>query len=73
LGTPFTNQELEAALTDLKLDEASRKAAAAYYEQGQTDAFVRLLTRHRTALLADVHEGRERLYELDYILQKAKR
>lgn len=72
MKTPFTNQELEAALTDLKLDKSSLKAAEAYYQQGKTDAFVLLLTRHRANLLAEVHDGEERLYELDYILQRIK-
>ena len=72
MNTIVDEQELITALADLKMDAQSSELAIGYFRQRQMTALKKLLAGHRGVLLADLHEGQNRLYQLDYIMKKLK-
>lgn len=72
MNTVFNEKDILLALSDLNMDVESVEIATSLCKQGKIDALKRLLTQHRSSLLSIIHKDQDRLYRLDYILEKMK-
>lgn len=65
-----SNDNLTDILKDAGCDEALEKQLIVLKQTGQTDEFLRLLAKHKTSLLADLHASQKRIDCLDFLVYK---
>lgn len=68
-----SNDNLTDILKDAGCDEALEKQLIVLKQTGQTDEFLRLLAKHKTNLLADLHTSQKRIDCLDFLVYKTKK
>ena len=68
-----SNDSLSDILKDAGCDEALEKQLIVLKQTGQTDEFLRLLAKHKTSLLADLHRVQKRIDCLDFLVYKIKK
>lgn len=68
-----SNRNLAEILRDAGCDEELKEQLITLQETGQTEAFLRLLAKHKTNLLADLHGVQKRIDCLDFLVYKTKK
>lgn len=68
-----SNRNLAEILGDAGCDEKLEEQLLALQEAGQTDEFLKLLAKHKTDLLADLHRVQKRIDCLDFLVYKIKK
>lgn len=68
-----SNMNLIDILKDAGCSEELKKQLIALQENGQTDEFLRLLAKHKTNLLTDLHASQKRVDCLDFLVYKIKK
>lgn len=68
-----SNDSLSDIFKDAGCDEALEKQLIVLKQTGQTDEFLRLLAKHKTSLLADLHTSQKRIDCLDFLVYKTKK
>ena len=68
-----SNDSLSDIFKDAGCDEALEKQLIVLKQTGQTDEFLRLLAKHKTSLLADLHRVQKRIDCLDFLVYKTKK
>lgn len=65
-------EELIKCVSELDIDEEIKCSVIESIQKGQPTRGIRLLTQYRGEILNDLHSEQNRLYQIDYVLQKAK-
>lgn len=65
-------KELIKFVSELDIDEEIKCSVIESVRKGQTTRGIRLLRQYRGEILNDLHSDQNRLYQIDYVLQKAK-
>lgn len=68
-----SNDNLTDILKDAGCGEKLQQELVALQETGKTDEFLRLLAKHKTSLLADLHRVQKRIDCLDFLVYKTKK
>lgn len=68
-----SNDNLTDILKDAGCDEKLEQELVALQETGKTDEFLRLLAKHKTSLLTDLHRVQKRIDCLDFLVYKTKK
>lgn len=70
-GTQKT-EELIKCVSELDIDREIKCSVIESIRKGQPTTGIRLLRQYRGEILNDLHSDQNRLYQIDYVLQKAK-
>lgn len=65
-------EELIKCVSELDIDEEIKCSVIESIRKGQATRGIRLLRQYRGEILNDLHSDQNRLYQIDYVLQKAK-
>ena len=59
-------------IAELDIDEMIRESILAYIRAGQDEKGIKLLKQYRSEVLTENHATQNRLYQIDFVLQKIK-
>lgn len=65
-------KELIKCVSELDIDREIKCSVIESIRKGQSTMGIRLLRQYRGEILNDLHSDQNRLYQIDYVLQKAK-
>lgn len=65
-------EELIKCVSELDIDEKAKRSILDSIQKGQQEKGIRLLRQYRGEILNDLHSDQNKLYQIDYVLQKAK-
>mgnify|MGYP000756440711 CR=1 FL=1 len=65
-------EELIKCVSELDIDEETKGSILDSIRKGKSAMGIRLLRQYRGEILNDLHSDQNRLYQIDYVLQKAK-
>ena len=65
-------EELIKCVSELDIDKEIKCSVIESIRKGQTTKGIRMLRQYRGEILNDLHSDQNRLYQIDYVLQKAK-
>lgn len=64
--------ELLNYVVELNIEEKTKAAILDAIQDDQRAKGIRLLKKYRSEILSDIHSNQDKLYQIDFILQKAK-
>ncbi len=64
--------ELLKYVVELNIEEKTKAAILDAIQGGQRTKGIQLLKKYRSEILNDIHSDQDKLYQIDFILQKAK-
>ena len=64
--------ELLKYVVELNVEEKTKAAILDAIQAGQSAKGIQLLKKYRSEILNDIHSDQDKLYQIDFILQKAK-
>ena len=64
--------ELFKYVVELNVEEKTKAAILDAIQSGQRAKGIQLLKKYRSEILNDIHSDQDKLYQIDFILQKAK-
>ena len=62
--------ELLKYVTELNIDQKTKAAIFDAIQTGQRAKSIRLLKKYRGEILHDIHSDQDKLYQIDFVLQK---
>lgn len=65
-------KDLASLVSELDIDDGVKNTAVAAIRSGQAESALRMLEKYRRTILTDLHSGQEKLYQIDFVLQKAR-
>lgn len=65
-------EELIKCVSELDIDEEIKCSVIESIRKGQPTRGIQLLRQYRGEILNDLHSDQNKLYQIDYVLQKAK-
>lgn len=64
-------EELVKCVSELDIDEETKRSVLESIRKGQATKGIRILRQYRGEILNDLHSDQNRLYQIDFVLQKA--
>lgn len=65
-------EEFSKCVSELNMDEEAKLAILDSIQKGQLLKGVRILQQYRGEILSELHSDQDKLYQIDFALQKAK-
>lgn len=64
--------ELLKYITELNIDKKAKATIIDAIQAGQRTKGIQLLKKYRSEILNDIHSDQDKLYQIDFILQKVR-
>lgn len=65
-------EELIKCVSELDIDEETKCSTVEFIRKGQQTRGIQLLRQYRGEILSNLHSDQNKLYQIDFVLQKAK-
>lgn len=69
---PQEIKELIKCVLELDIDETTKNSVLDFIRKGQSSKGILLLRQYRGKVLGYIHNSQDKLYQIDYVLQKIK-
>lgn len=66
------NKELVKCIWELGIDETIKRPVLDFIQKGQLSKGILLLQQYRGEVLSRIHNNQDTLYQIDFVLKKAK-
>lgn len=68
----MSKNDLILLVSQLDIDDSVKSEMLESISNGQTETAIRALKKYRSTVLDRLHSGQDKLYQIDFVLQKAR-
>lgn len=68
----MSKNDLTLLVSQLDIDDSVKSEMLESIRSGQTETAMRILKKYRSTVLDRLHSGQDKLYQIDFVLQKAR-